>query len=112
MFMRVVADSLGLKLLKCRSNKYVSLKKKVYWDESNIPYFTVGRESFKLVGPNDTNALISIFTVEKFPHHKLNGRVTKSIKDKASIGLRQWFPKYGSRPKHGSHRVEKWVAPR
>nr|XP_009859580.1 uncharacterized protein LOC101243210 isoform X3 [Ciona intestinalis] len=48
MFMWVTADSLGLKLLNCRSNKYISWKKKVYCDESNIPYFTVEKETFKL----------------------------------------------------------------
>jgi len=36
-------------------------------------------------------------------------------KDEIEISLNllsQWFPKYGSRPKHGSQRVKKWVAPR
>jgi len=26
--------------------------------------------------------------------------------------LKQWFPKYGSWPKHGPQRVKKWVVPR
>ena len=31
---------------------------------------------------------------------------------KLLMGTKQRFPKYGSRPKHGSRRVKKWVSPR